>query len=159
MMGTLGRDSGDPKYNRMEEQLAREMARMKMTSERTTKEVEKICEESDEIKALKARINEAYLNKERVGQMAEKQYRTTKEIEEDAHIDRAMLRQKEMEDRANRQRLAMERENRVKHKQDLQTQMVEREQLRAEAIKEYEREKQNVEKVIESMIQEDQQMQ
>ena len=64
----------DPRYQRMEEQLARQMATMKVSGERTRKEVEKICEESDEIKALKAKINEAYLNKERVGQMAEKQF-------------------------------------------------------------------------------------
>lgn len=82
----------------MEENLAREMARMKMTGERVNKEKDKICEESDEIKELKQKINEAYLNKERVGQMAERQYRVTKEIEEDAHMDRAMLRQKEMEE-------------------------------------------------------------
>lgn len=37
--------------------------------------------------------------------------------------------------------------------------MVEREQMRVEAIKEYEKEKQNVEKVIGSMIEEDQEMQ
>ena len=46
-----------------------------MTDERTTKEVQKLCDESDEIRALKEKINEAYLNKERVAQMAEKQYR------------------------------------------------------------------------------------
>ena len=39
------------------------------------KEVEKICAESEEIKALWEKINNAYLNKERIGQMAEKQYR------------------------------------------------------------------------------------
>ena len=69
-----------------------------------------------------------------------------------------MLRQREQEEIANRQRLHMERESRVKHKQDLQTQMVERERLREEALKEYEREKQNVEAVISGMIQEDQEM-
>jgi len=77
------------------------MARMKMTHERVDKEKDKICSESDDIKELQAKIREAYLNKERVAQMAEKQFRTTKELEEDAHIDRAMLRQKELEDNAN----------------------------------------------------------
>jgi len=76
-----GGRADDPTYNRMEEQLARQMARMKMTDERVNKDVAKICEESDEIKALKEKINQAYLNKERVGQMAEKQFRTHKELE------------------------------------------------------------------------------
>ena len=101
----MGRDANDPRYARLEENLAREMARMKMTNERVDKEKEKICSESDEIKELQAKIREAYLNKERVGQMAEKQYRVTKELEEDAHMDRAMLRQKEMEELANQHKL------------------------------------------------------
>lgn len=67
------------------------MARMKITNERTSKEVAKICEESDEIKELQAKIKQAYLNKERVGQMAERQYRQTQEMEQDARIDKAML--------------------------------------------------------------------
>ncbi len=74
-MSALGQPSGDPRYDWMEEQLARQMARMKITNERETKEVTKICEESDEIKELQAKIRQAYLNKERVGQMAEHQYR------------------------------------------------------------------------------------
>ena len=83
MLAGLGRED-DPKYNGMEEQLARQMARMKMTDERVTKEVAKVCDESDEIKALKEKINQAYLNKERVGQMAERQFRAHKDLEEDA---------------------------------------------------------------------------
>lgn len=65
---------------------------MKIHSTRTTKEVERICSDSDEIKALKDKINHAYLNKERIAQMTEKHYRTQQEIEEDALKDRAMLR-------------------------------------------------------------------
>ncbi len=65
MLGAIGRETENPKYSWMEEDLARKMARMKMTDERGNKEVEKICEESDEIWALKEKINQAYLNKER----------------------------------------------------------------------------------------------
>ena len=64
MMQQLG--SGDYQYNRLEENLARAMAGRKINQERVNKEKDKICEESDEIKALKEKINEAYLNKERV---------------------------------------------------------------------------------------------
>jgi hypothetical protein len=63
-------------YSSMEEQLARQIANMKITSVRNDKEVEKICSSSEEIKALREKINNAYLNKERIGQMAEKQFRT-----------------------------------------------------------------------------------
>lgn len=72
-----------------------------MTNERDSKEVERICADSDEIKALQAKIQHAYLNKERRAQMVENQFKEFKEIEEDALIDQAMLRQKEQEEWAN----------------------------------------------------------
>lgn len=59
----------------MEEQLAREMARMKMEREKQKCEVDKICQGSEELKALQASIKAAYLNKERASQMAETQFR------------------------------------------------------------------------------------
>ena len=49
----------------MEKNLAREMARMKITDEKKKREIEKICAESDELKELQAKIKSAYLNKER----------------------------------------------------------------------------------------------
>lgn len=54
-------------YAPIEEKLARQMANMKITTVRNEKEVEKICSESEEIKALREKINNAYLNKERIG--------------------------------------------------------------------------------------------
>ena len=89
---------------------------MKITTVRNEKEVEKICSESEEIKALREKINNAYLNKERIGQMAEKQYRQQREVEEDALMDVAMLRQKELEEIANQERLRREKEAAFLHK-------------------------------------------
>jgi hypothetical protein len=60
----LGNSSMRNPLGSIEEQLARQMATMKIHQTRTTKEIEKICSESDEIKALKEKINNAYLNKE-----------------------------------------------------------------------------------------------
>ena len=60
----------------MEQQLAQEMARMKITDERKRREIEKICVESDELKELQAKIKAAYLNKERTAQITENQFRT-----------------------------------------------------------------------------------
>ena len=59
----------------MEEGLAREMARLKMDKEKQSREVEKICAESNELKELQAKIKSAYLNKERAVQVAENQFR------------------------------------------------------------------------------------
>jgi len=55
----------------MEEQLAREMARMKMADLAREKEIERICSRSDELEELRMKIKNAYLNKERSGQITE----------------------------------------------------------------------------------------
>lgn len=55
----------------MEEQLARQMAQMKIDNDKKKREVEKICGESDELKELQAKIKAAYLNKERSSQVTE----------------------------------------------------------------------------------------
>lgn len=55
----------------MERDLAKEMARMKITSEKRKREIEKICAESDELKELQQKIKLAYLNKERSAQITE----------------------------------------------------------------------------------------
>jgi hypothetical protein len=59
----------------MEESLAREMARMKMEKEKQSRIVEKICEESEDLKQLQLKIKAAYLNKERASQVTENQFR------------------------------------------------------------------------------------
>ena len=48
--------------------------------------------------------------------MTEKHYRSQKEIEEDALKDRAMLRQKEIEDLANIEKLRRDKEAAFEHK-------------------------------------------
>ena len=55
----------------MEEQLAREMARMKMEKEKQSRVVDKMCAESEDLKALQAKIKAAYLNKDRASQVTE----------------------------------------------------------------------------------------
>ena len=64
----------------MEESLAREMAKLKITDERSMREAEMVFAASDELNELKARIQHAKLNKERSAQIAEAQYREQIEI-------------------------------------------------------------------------------
>lgn len=64
----------------LEENLAREMARMKMDKEKNNREVEKICAESPELRELQNKIKSAYLNRERATQVTESQYRRQIEV-------------------------------------------------------------------------------
>jgi hypothetical protein len=75
--------AGSVDMMRMEEQLARELAKMRIVDDRKKKEIEKICAESQEIKDLQSKINAAYLNKERGSQITENQYRRQIEIVSD----------------------------------------------------------------------------
>ena len=99
----LGEAQGQVDMKAMEDKLAREMARMRITDEKRKRELNKICAESDELKELQNKIKAAYLNKERAQQTTENQFRKQVEIEEDAHIDMAMLRNKELNDIAERE--------------------------------------------------------
>jgi hypothetical protein len=65
---------------KVETELAKELQRQRVDRERKHKEVQKICEESDELRELKEKIRLAYLNKERAAQLVENQYRKQKEL-------------------------------------------------------------------------------
>ncbi len=56
------------------------MARMKMEKEKQSREIEKICAESPELRELQNKIKNAYLNKERATQVTEAQYRKQAEV-------------------------------------------------------------------------------
>lgn len=64
--------------NMLDQKLAEELHRRKMQNEIKKKQVEKVILESDEIRQLKEKINQAYVNKERSAQIAEKQTRQLK---------------------------------------------------------------------------------
>ena len=64
----------------VEVDLAKELQRQRVGKERQRRDVEKICEESDEIRELKEKIRLAYLNKERSAQLAEQQYRRQRQV-------------------------------------------------------------------------------
>ena len=59
----------------MERVLAREMAAINKNEVREAIDLRKLAMESDEIKQLKIQINQAILNKQRAGQIAETQFR------------------------------------------------------------------------------------
>jgi len=65
---------------KVETELAKELHRQKVEKERSRKEIEKICEESEELRELKERIRIAYVNKERAAQLAEQQLRKQQEM-------------------------------------------------------------------------------
>ena len=124
---------GQVDMNDMEEKLAREMARMRITDEKRKRELNKICAESDELKELQNKIKAAYLNKERSQQMTEAQFRKQQDIEDDAAIDVQMLKNKEVGDRQWREQQQAKLESLQENKRNIQAQIDLNDQLRQEA--------------------------
>jgi len=79
-------------------------------------------------------------------------------LEQDAHIDVAMLKLMEQQNAARRAEMQAKQEALISNKRSIQEQMVEREKLRAEAYQEYVKEKSQVDAVIQKMIDEDMEM-
>jgi len=75
----------------IEERMAKELQRVKLQDESKRREIEKICNESEELRVLKEKIKSAYVNKERSAQIAESQVRKIDEIKRDAIVDDIML--------------------------------------------------------------------
>ena len=65
--------------------------------------------------------------------MAENQFRKQVELEQDAHIEAEMLRQKERSEMAERAKMEQRRAEFFAHKRNIQDQMQLQAQLRAEA--------------------------
>ena len=64
----------------VEETLARELQKRKLQEEAKQAEINRIFEESEQLKILKQKINTGYISKERAAQMQEKQLRTIYEL-------------------------------------------------------------------------------
>ena len=112
--------------------------------------------ESEDIKILKEKIQQAYTNKERAAQVAEKQTRKLNDLHEEAEMDEFLVKQKEREIREMKEREQKLTQDRLKQKYVLQDQMSFKNNLKDEAHKEFIKEKEEVDKIVFNIIQEDQ---
>lgn len=64
----------------VEETLARELQKRKLEEEAKQNEIQRIFNESEQLKLLKQKINTGYISKERAAQIHERQLRTIEEL-------------------------------------------------------------------------------
>lgn len=140
----------------LEDRLAAELQRRQLTQEREKREIQRICAESEELRELKQKLMTAYTNKERSAQLQEQQTRKVNETIDDAYLEKEVLRKAERQLKAQALTEDIKRQQRLHSKEVLQHQILEREQLREEAYQEYLREKQQVDRLINQMVLEDQ---
>ena len=105
-MANLAQPSEGRNFYDMKDKIAKVISNDKVVHTRKQVEVQRICAESDELKALKAKIEAAYLNKERAGQMAESQFRAQRQIQDETQFERQQLLLKEEQDRLNKMKMA-----------------------------------------------------
>mmetsp|Transcript_46710 Transcript_46710/g.104995 ORF Transcript_46710/g.104995 Transcript_46710/m.104995 type:complete len:475 (+) Transcript_46710:41-1465(+) len=142
-----------------EEHLADELARRKAQQLREDMDKKRICDGSEELRALKERLHVAKVNKERAMQLVEINVRGEKErLQEQKiaeHMENERLEQRELEHKLNVEK-SRQRE-RVKHINQQQIAM--KEAQREEAMAQHLQEKDQVSELVDKIAQEDAQEQ
>jgi hypothetical protein len=141
----------------LDQRLAGELQKRKIANEMMTIKTKMAIENSAEIKHMRQMIQQAYLNKDRAAQVAEQQTRSLVEKTEEALIDRAMLEKREDELGIVQNQNRMKTEALLRQKQVIFGQMAEKEDKCNEAREAFFMEKDQVNAIIQSIIDEDQQ--
>jgi len=138
-----------------DERLAAELARRKTQAVREAKNVQRICEQSEELRELEEKLKAAYMNKEREAQIKESAHLIAKQAEAEAVMAKEMEqdRQKGLQAEAYREYLR-EQDGRAM-RVALDAQMEEKEAQKAEAYQQFLKEKDMVDRVVMEIMEED----
>jgi hypothetical protein len=139
----------------MEARLASEIEQRKAQQVRNDMEKKRICDSSEELRALKEKLHAAKVNKERAVQLLEQQVRLEEEKFRDTKIAEVleleryehMELERKLEIEKGRQRERVKRIN--------QEQIAQKEALRQEAFDEYVKERESVQEVVDAINRED----
>jgi hypothetical protein len=140
----------------LDQRLAGELQKRKIANEMMAIKTKMAIENSAEIKHMRQMIQQAYLNKDRAAQVAEQQTRSLVEKSEEALIDRAMLEKRGAEVEIVQNQNRMKTEALLRQKQVIFGQMAEKEDKCNEAREAFFMEKDQVNAIIQSIIDEDQ---
>ena len=138
-----------------EDDLARELQKQKYYNERDKKNIQKILDESEEIKEWRKKIKIAHLNKERSLQIKESQLRKLDNLVKDAEIDEQVLNKLEEENAKEQKNENVQKLKALHNKYVLQKQMKDRAEQLNDAKYEYLRDKQQVEDIVNKIAMED----
>lgn len=138
-----------------EEDIARELQKIKYSGDQNNLEIKKILDESEEIKQIKNKIQLAYLNKERSKQIHENQIRKLIELENDAQADDEVISKLNNELHKESQNEGKQRLLALHNKYIIQKQIKEREIQREDAKYEYERDKKQIHEIMKKIEEED----
>ena len=115
----------------------------------------KLFNENEEIKRIKDSIEQAKLNQFRAHQIHQNQIKRVQNLMKDTEADEIVLRQLEEEKRRINEEEERKKQDRIRAKYLIQQQMKDKAFLKEEAKKEYEKDKKDVDKMIDKIRQED----
>ena len=107
------------------------------------------------IQDIKATIAQAKLNKERAHQIREIQTRKLQKIVRDAEEDEKVLENLGNEEQEEHEKQRRRKEEMLKTKRVIQQQMADHEKAKEESLKEYERDKQQIDAIVQRILTED----
>ena len=108
----------------------------------------KLFNENSEIKEIKNSIEQAKLNQFRAHQIHENQVRRVQKLMKDTEVDEQVLQKLEYEKRKAAEKEERKKQERIETKHLIQQQMKDKESLKEEAKKEYEKDKIDVDNMI-----------
>ena len=118
-------------------------------------ENERIFSEDQEINEIKSSIEKAKLNKMLAKQMHQNQIKRLQNLINDTKMDEKVLKGIELERQKEKEKEEKRKAEMLKTKYSIQQQILDREKTRQESKKEYEKDKQDVENMINNIIKED----
>lgn len=138
-----------------DERLAVELTKRKVEASREAKNVQRICEQSEELRELEEKLKQAYLNKEREVQITESNVLMQKQNASDAHIAQEVETERQRGLMAEQYREYLRRQDGRAMKESLDEQMKEKVDRRTLAAEEFLREKAEVDAVVAAIEAED----
>ena len=118
-------------------------------------ENEKMFNENDEIKEIKASIEYAKLNQTRALQMHQNQLKRLENLMKDTEADQEVLKKLKLEREKAKEEEERKKNERIKAKHLIQQQILEKENLKREAQKEYEKDLKDIKNIMDNIKKED----
>ena len=131
-----------------DERLAVELTKRKVEAQREAKNIQRICEQSEELRDLEEKLKQAYLNKEREVQIDESNVLLQKQEASNAHMAAEIEAERQRGLMAEQYREHLRRQDGRAMKDALDAQMQEKLDRRAMAAEEFLREKAEVDAVV-----------
>jgi Trichohyalin-plectin-homology domain len=143
------------RVNNQNQDIVSELNREASEEERRGQQMQRICEESEELRELESALKIAYLNKERAAQYEEKIHRSAREQERIDEIEDQMEYDRQRAIYADAEKLEAQKGKFTEQRFVLQRQMREKEDQLIEARKQVEIERHMVDNIVNQINQED----